>query len=70
MKRGVDLPKLYFACGKDDPLYPGYLHFREHAREIGLKAAFEEIEGYRHEWRFWDLAIEKALDYFGIHREQ
>ena len=66
VKKGVDLPRLYFACGKADRLYDGYLHFKAHAREIGLKAAFEEIEGYRHEWRFWDLAIEKALDYFGI----
>ena len=66
VKKGVDLPKLYFACGKADMLYEGFQHFKAHAREIGLKAAFEEIEGYRHEWRFWDLTIEKALDYFGI----
>ena len=65
--KGVDLPKLYFACGKADHLYNGFLHFKAHAGEIGLKAAFEEIDGYRHEWRFWDLAIEKALDYFEIH---
>ena len=60
---GKKLPKLYFACGKDDTLYNGYLHFKEHAQEIGLEAKFEEIDGYKHEWRFWDLTIEKALDY-------
>lgn len=64
--KGVDLPKLYFACGKDDMLYEGFLHFKAHAQQIGLEAAFEEIEGYRHEWRFWDLTIEKALKYFGL----
>ena len=64
--KGVDLPRLYFACGKADMLYGSFLHFREHAAAIGLEAAFEEIEGYRHEWPFWDLAIERALDHFGI----
>lgn len=64
--KGVDLPKLYFACGTDDMLFNGYQHFKEHAMELGLKAKFEEIPGYKHEWRFWDLTIEKALDYFEI----
>ena len=64
--KGIDLPKLYFACGRADHLYNGFLHFKAHAEEIGLDAAFDEIDGYRHEWRFWDLAIERALDYFDI----
>lgn len=66
VKNKVDLPKLYFACGLDDMLYGGFKHFKDHAEEIGLDAKFEEIPGYKHEWRFWDLTIEKALDYFGI----
>ena len=66
VKKGVDLPRLYFACGKDDMLYGDFVHFREHAAAIGLDAEFVEIEGYKHEWRFWDLSIEKALDYFDI----
>ena len=66
LAKGVELPKLYFACGKQDHLYNGFVHFREHAQKAGLKAKFEEIDGYRHEWRFWDLTIQKALDYFGI----
>ncbi len=66
LQNGTDLPKLYFACGKQDMLYEAYLRFKEHALKAGLKAAFEEVDGYRHEWRFWDLAIQRALDYFGI----
>lgn len=60
------LPKLYFACGMDDQLYPAFKHFRQHAEKIGLDASFEEVPGYKHEWRFWDLAIQRALEYFGI----
>ena len=66
IEKKVDLPKLYFACGLDDSLYNGFKHFKEHAEELGVDIKFEEIPGYKHEWRFWDLTIEKALDYFGI----
>ena len=61
-----DLPKLYFASGTADHLYPSFVHFREHCEEIGLKAKFEEIPGYKHEWAFWDITIQHALEFFGI----
>ena len=61
-----DYPKLYFTIGMDDFLYHSYLHYKKHAQEVGLKATFEEVPGYRHEWRFWDLAIQKALTFFGL----
>ena len=70
VKAKVSLPKLYFACGKQDHLYEAFQHFKAHAEEIGLDAKFEEIDGYRHEWRFWDLTIEKAMDFFGIPKNE
>ncbi|NLM62541.1 MAG: hypothetical protein GX193_10760 [Clostridiales bacterium] len=60
------LPRLMFACGKNDMLYPVYLAFKEHAKEIGLDAEWFELDGYAHEWRFWDIAIQKALSFFGL----
>lgn len=60
------LPRLYFCTGKEDHLFPAYAHFKEYAGELGLDALFEEVEGYRHEWRFWDLAIQKAIAFFGL----
>ncbi len=60
------LPRLYFCCGKNDFLYDRYQKFKDYAREIGLPATFEEAEGYTHEWRFWDLFIQKALTFFGL----
>lgn len=66
MKAGT-LPKLYFCCGNQDRLiWEKYQAFKAHAQEIGLPAKFEEEAGYSHEWRFWDMYIEKALDFFGI----
>lgn len=66
VEKGVKLPKLYFACGTDDHLWKVYNYFKKHAETIGLDATFEEIAGYKHEWRFWDLTIQKALRFFGL----
>ena len=63
--KGV-LPRLYFAIGTDDMLYENFKEFRAYAEEIGLDATFEEIPGYQHEWRFWDLTIQRALKFFGF----
>ncbi len=61
------LPRLLFACGtEDDAIYTNLMTFKAHAEKIGLNAEFWTLEGYRHEWRFWDLAIQKALDFFGL----
>ena len=61
-----NLPRLYFCCGTEDFLYPSYTAFKAYAQEIGLPATFEEEAGYTHEWAFWDLFIQKALDFFEI----
>lgn len=62
-----NLPKLYFCCGTDDTLiWKKYCEFKAYAEKIGLPATFEECPGYKHEWRFWDLFIQKALTFFGL----
>lgn len=61
------LPRLMFACGTaDEVVYRKMQIFKQHAHEIGLDAEFWECDGFRHEWRFWDLAIQHALDFFGL----
>ena len=60
------LPRLMFACGTDDMLYDLHEHFQKHCEEIGLEAHWFLRDGFRHEWRFWDLAIQEALDFFGL----
>ena len=65
IEKGV-LPRLYFAIGQDDFLYENFVAFRAYAEKIGLNATFEEYAGYQHEWRFWDLTIQRALKFFGF----
>ena len=64
------LPPLYFCCGKNDFLYDRYQAFKEYVQKLGLKATFEEFDGFTHEWRFWDLTIQKALTFFGLDPEE
>jgi S-formylglutathione hydrolase FrmB len=63
------LPKLYFACGTDDFGFERYLKFKKYIKKLSLPAAFEEIKGYGHEWRFWDLTIQHALTFFGLDKQ-
>jgi putative tributyrin esterase len=60
------LPRLYCTCGTADFLYNEYLSFKQDCVQAGMDVKFEEVEGFGHEWRFWDLAVKKSLDFFGI----
>lgn len=69
LNKSGTLPRLYFCCGKNDFLFDRYQKFKDYAQEIGLNATFEEADGYTHEWRFWDLFIQKALVFFGLEED-
>ncbi len=61
-----ELPRMFFAIGTKDFGWERYNKFKAYAKQIGLNAEFHEIEGFAHEWRFWDLTIQQALDFFGL----
>ena len=62
-KNGIDMPQLYFCCGTKDFLYEDFKVFRQFAKDQGYDdIVFEEEPGLAHEWRFWDMYIEKILD--------
>jgi putative tributyrin esterase len=60
------LLKFYFACGKDDFLYTNFKKFRTFTEEVSFDATFEEYDGYTHEWRFWDMTIQRAIVFFDL----
>ena len=69
-RSSVRLPRLMFACGHEDALlYNQYGIFQQHCKEIGLDVHWFDLPGYRHEWRFWDLAIQEALTFFGLGKQ-
>lgn len=65
MAKIPELPRLYFACGTKDPLmYRAFVQYREYAGKCGLPAEFIEVEGYGHEWRFWEKCAQDAVERF------
>ncbi|MBQ9048420.1 MAG: alpha/beta hydrolase fold domain-containing protein [Solobacterium sp.] len=58
---GGTFPKAYMACGTADFLYENDKEFCKKLVEAGADVTWDEIEGYGHEWRFWDIQIEKFL---------
>ncbi len=63
-------PKFYFCCGTNDGVYPNYLHFKKYAQSVGLDATFHEMEGYAHEWRFWEIELQNILAFFGFNKKK
>ena len=61
-----DSPLFYFSCGKDDFLYDSYKEFENHVSNQGCHVLFRESEGYGHEWRLWELEIQRSLEVFGF----
>ena len=45
-------------------MYRHFQKFRAYAQELGLDAEFIEVEGYDHEWRFWERDIQNAIEKF------
>ncbi len=61
-----ELPDMMFACGKNDFLYKGFCEFEQWTEDVGLDSEFIHVEDFTHEWRFWDIAIQEALEFFGL----
>lgn len=62
---GADYPKTYFICGSADTvMYEHFKKFRDYAAQLGLEAVFTEVEGYGHEWRFWEKCVQEAINIF------
>ena len=56
-------PKMFFTCGTRDFLWDYYKEFKQAVQVRKLDIAFREYEGFEHEWRGWDLAIQAFIDF-------
>jgi S-formylglutathione hydrolase FrmB len=66
VKSGHPIPKLYVACGTEDPVaYQNYLDFQVLAKKIGLPVQ-HAVESGQHDWKVWDSQIQKGLDFPGL----
>lgn len=60
---GKTFPKTYIACGAKDFLYEANQAFRDKLKELGADVTWVEHPDYGHEWRFWNIEVEKFLDW-------
>ena len=57
------MPAFYLAVGKNDFLYGAAQKAKEVMDELGVDVTYDEMEGYGHEWPFWDIQIQKFLEW-------
>ena len=61
VKEGCKLPKIYICCGKQDFLYEQVCGFVDKLKELGVEHTWNPVDGYEHEWRYWDWEIGNFL---------
>ena len=63
VEKGKQVPRIYLACGNDDFLLEANHQFDDLMTDLEIDHYSEFIDGYTHEWRFWDLEVERFLDW-------
>lgn len=61
--QGKSFPKVYMACGGKDFVFDNNVQFRDFLQALGADVTWDELAEYGHEWRFWDIEVEKFLDW-------
>ena len=58
---GRERPELTITIGTNDFLLEATRAFRKYMDSLGYEITYEEVEGYGHEWDFWDLKLREYL---------
>lgn len=56
-------PAIYITCGSEDFLIEHNRSFKAHLETLPLDFTYEEWAG-EHTWDFWDVSVQKALEFF------
>lgn len=60
-----EIPEFLSLCGEQDGLWEVNVEFQRHMEELGLPVRLESWEGI-HNWKFWDEAICRVLEWLAI----
>lgn len=66
MHEAGTLPKLMITCGQLDSGYEAYVAFRDLCKAKKIPIKFSDLPDLAHEWRYWDLAVQEALEFFEL----
>ncbi len=61
----ADIPNIYQVCGIQDFLIEANRLYHEFLTDNGINTHYEEWDGI-HDWKFWDEAILKFMDYLPL----
>ncbi len=61
LAEGRTLPKGYICCGTQDFLYERNLDFVRRLQDLHADFVWHPVDGYAHEWRYWDMEIANFL---------
>ncbi len=56
---------MYQCCGTEDFLYDNNQRFREIMSDLSFDYTYEEEPG-EHEWGYWDMKIQRVLQWMGF----
>ena len=59
--RKTDIPFIYMSCGDKDGLLKDNDDIHKDLNEMGISHLYNVVPGYAHEWRFWDLELERFI---------
>lgn len=59
-------PRVFMACGNQDPLAEANRVLSERLRGIGLDVTYHELQG-GHDWNLWNQALPRAIDWLPVH---
>lgn len=62
---GAALPRVYLACGTEDPLLEDSRTLRDCLRAAGADVTYEEGPG-GHEWEFWERHIRRVISWLPL----
>ncbi|MCR5231948.1 MAG: hypothetical protein K6B64_04800 [Acholeplasmatales bacterium] len=59
--RKTDLPFIYISCGEKDSLLEDNNELDLALTDLDFAHLYNIVPGYAHEWRFWDLELERFI---------
>ncbi len=63
-------PSLMLCCGTEDFLYDNNVGFHTMLDKLGYEHIWDSTPGYAHTWEYWDMKVQKALEWFVALREE
>lgn len=61
-KNAKDKPRIYLACGTEDPFFQENERFSGELGKLGFDTSFEPSSG-KHDWAYFDRALRAGLDF-------